>query len=359
MTAMSIVAHSHAFVVGVDTHARNHVYAIIAATTGELVATRDFPTTGAGINRAMAWVARRTGADLAALWVIEGPASYGAILAGTVAAKGYPVVEAARMDARAHHGVGKSDELDAQRIARAVMPLEEKQLRRPRLNEGIRAALRVLVSARDSMTGERTRAVNALTALVRVNELGLDARKALTGEQVTEVSRWRAREEELGLSVARTEAVRLAKRIGELDKEVADNNNKITNLVKVSEAAPLLEVKGFGAITAATCLTVWSHRGRVHSEAAYASLAGVNPIPASSGNTVRHRLNRGGDRALNSALHMVAITRITHDEETRKYVQKREAEGLSTKEIRRCIKRYLARRVYRIFNSQAEALTAG
>lgn len=359
MTAMSIVAHSHAFVVGADTHARNHVYAIIAATTGELVDTRDFPTTGAGINRALAWVARRTGADLAALWVIEGAASYGAILAGAVAAEGYPVVEAARMDARAHHGVGKSDELDAQRIARAVMQLEEKQLRRPRLNEGIRAALRVLVSARDSMTGERTRAVNALTALVRVNELGVDARKALTGEQVTEVSRWRAREEQLALSVARTEAVRLAKRIGELDKEVADNNKQITDLVKVSEAAPLLDVKGFGAITAATCLTVWSHQGRVHSEAAYASLAGVNPIPASSGNTVRHRLNRGGDRALNSALHMVAITRMTHDEETRKYVQKREAEGLSIKEIRRCIKRYLARRVYRIFNSQAEALTAG
>ncbi len=85
MTAMSIVAHSHAFVVGVDTHARNHVYAIITAQTGELIDTKDFPTTGAGINRAIAWVARRTGADLAALWVIEGAASYGAILAGAVA----------------------------------------------------------------------------------------------------------------------------------------------------------------------------------------------------------------------------------------------------------------------------------
>jgi transposase len=354
MTAMSIVAHSHAFVVGVDTHARNHVYAIIAASTGELVDTRDFPTSSAGINRAIAWVARRTGADLAVLWVIEGAASYGAILAGAVAAKGYRVVEAARMDARAHHGVGKSDKLDSQRIARAVLPLEEKQLRRPRLDEGIRAALRVLVSARDAMTGERTRAVNALTALVRVHELGLDARKALSAVQIAEVSRWRERDEELALSVARAEAVRLAKRIGELDKELAENNKQITELVKVSEAAPLLDVKGFGAVTAATCLTVWSHQGRVHSEAAYAALAGVNPIPASSGNTVRHRLNRGGDRSLNRALHMVAITRMTHDEETRKYVSKRESEGLSTKEIRRCIKRYLARRVYRIFNAQHE-----
>ena len=103
-------------------------------------------------------------------------------------------------------------------------------------------------------------------------------------------------------------------------------------------------------------LTVWSHDGRVHSEAAYASLAGVSPIPASSGNTVRYRLNRGGDRSLNKALHMVAITRMTHDEETRKYVQKREVEGRTTKEIRRCIKRYLARRVYRIFNSNTTTL---
>ena len=247
-----------------------------------------------------------------------------------MAVEGYPVVEAARMDARAHRGVGKSDELDSQRIARAVLPLEEKQLRRPRLSEGIRAALRILAAARDAMTGERTRAVNALTALVRVHELGLDARKALSGAQIAEVSRWRARDEELALSVARAKAVRLAKRAGELDKELASNNQQITELVKVSEAAPLLEVKGFGAVTAATCLTVWSHQDR-------------------------HRFNRGGERSLNRALHMVSITRMTHDEETRKYVRKREAEGLTTKEIRRCIKRYLARRVYRIFNAQRVA----
>ncbi|GAA5228754.1 hypothetical protein GCM10025778_32930 [Paeniglutamicibacter antarcticus] len=113
--------------------------------------------------------------------MIEGAASYGAILAGAVAAEGYEVVEAARMDARARHGVGKSDKLNSQRIARAVLPLEDKQLRRPRLSEGIRAALMVLVAAREATTGERTRALNALTSLVRVNELGLDALMALTG----------------------------------------------------------------------------------------------------------------------------------------------------------------------------------
>uniref|UniRef100_UPI0011115D5C IS110 family transposase n=1 Tax=Crystallibacter crystallopoietes TaxID=37928 RepID=UPI0011115D5C len=156
---MTIVAYSHPFVVGVDTHARKHVYAIIAAAGGELLETREFPTTGAGINRAIAWVARRTGADLATLWVIEGAASYGAVLAGAVAAAGYQVAEAARMAAMPRRGVGKSDPLDAHRIASAVLPLEEQQLRRPRLNEGVRAALRVLVSARHSMTTDRTRTV--------------------------------------------------------------------------------------------------------------------------------------------------------------------------------------------------------
>lgn len=348
---MTIVAHSYPFVVGVDTHAKNHVYAIIHASTGELIATRDFPTTGAGLNRSIAWVARHTGADLATLWVIEGAASYGALLAGAVGGAGYEVAEAARMDARSRHGVGKSDLLDAHRIAAAVLPLDEQQLRRPRLNEGVRAALQVLVTGRESMTTERTRTVNALTALLRANDLGLDARKPLTGPQIAEVSRWRDREEPLALAVARSEAVRLAKRISDLDADIKTNSSKITELVEISEAAPLLQDTGFGPVTAAICLTAWSHRGRIRSEAAFASLAGVNPIPASSGNTIRHRLNRGGDRTLNRALHLIALSRMTFDAETIRYVEKRQAEGRTKKEIRRSLKRYLARRIYRTLNA--------
>lgn len=346
---MTIVAHSRPFVVGVDKHARNHVYAIITATTGELIATRDFPATGAGINRSIAWVARHTNADLGTLWVIEGTGSYGALLAGAAGAAGYDVAEAARMDAR--HVVGKSDPLDAHRIAAAVLPLDEQHLRRPRLNDGVRAALRVLVTARESMTTERTRAVNALTALLRVNDLGLDARKPLTAAQIANVTRWRARDEPLAASIARSEAVRLAQRVTGVDAEIKTNTAQITELVKISDAAPLLQETGFGPVTAAICLTAWSHHGRVRSEAAFASLAGVSPIPASSGNTVRHRLNRGGDRTLNKALHMVALSRMTFDPATVDYVRKRQAEGRTTKEIRRCVKRYLARRIYRTLNA--------
>lgn len=136
------------------------------------------------------------------------------------------------------------------------------------------------------------------------------------------------------------------------------NEKQLDEMVVVSEAAPLLKENGFGAISAAKCLTAWSHEGRVRNGAAFASLAGVNPIPASSGNTVRHRLNRGGDRALNSALHMVVVTRMTYDAQTREYVEKRRAEGCRDKEIRRCISRYMARRIYRTLNASSATKNA-
>lgn len=346
---MTIVAHAHPFVIGVDTHARNHVLAILTAT-GEVLDTGQFPTTATGMARAIAWAARRTAGDLAALWVIEGVASYGAGLAAAVEQAGYEVVEAARMNARSNRGLGKSDPLDAHRIAATVLPLDSSQLRRPRLAEGVRAGLRVLVAARDHMSAERTATVNALIALLRVVDLGLDARKPVTRTQIATVARWRARDEDLGTATARAEAIRLARRVLELDAQIAANGTRMTELVQASQAAPLLEKTGIGPVTAAICLTAWSHHGRVRSEAAFAALAGVNPIPASSGNTVRHRLNRGGDRRLNRALHIAVLTRMTHDPQTRAYVERRQVQGRTTKEIRRCLKRYLARQIYRILN---------
>ena len=208
------------------------------------------------------------------------------------------------------------------------------------------------------MSKDRTRSVNALNALARSNDLGIDARRKLTSAQITEVAKWRSREEELSKSIARAEAVRLAKHVLALEEQLTANENQLDELIKASEAAPLLEETGFKAISAAKCLAAWSHEGRVRNEAAFASLAGVNPIPASSGNTVRHRLNRGGDRSLNSALHMAAISRMTHDSETRQYVEKRRAEGRTDKEIRRCIKRYMARHIYRTLNASPKPTTA-
>ncbi|GGQ24731.1 transposase [Actinomadura coerulea] len=197
------------------------------------------------------------------------------------------------------------------------------------------ASLRVLVTARDHMTAERTATLNALIALLRVVDLGIDARKAVTGAQIATVARWRARDEKLGAATARAEAIRLAKRVLELDEQVAVNNARMTRLVQASQAAPLLDKTGIGPVTAAICLTAWSHHGRVRSEAAFAALAGVNPIPASSGNTVRHRLNRGGDRRLNRALHIAVLSRMTHDPKTRAYVERRRDQGRTTLPSRR------------------------
>jgi hypothetical protein len=344
---MTIVAHAHPFVIGVDTHARTHTLAVLVAATGELVATEQFPATDAGLDRAVAWAARRTDGELTTLWVIEGIATYGAHLASAVNRAGFEVVEAARMDARSHRGTGKSDPLDARRIAAAVLSLEPEQLRRPRSDDGMRAALQVLVTARAHMTAERTATVNALTALLRVAALGIDARKPLTTSQIGEVARWRTRVEGLATITARAEAVRLAKRVVDLNEELTANQAQMIDLIRASKAAVLLEKTGIGPVTVAVVYTAWSHAGRVRSEAAFAALAGVNPIPASSGNTTRHRLNRGGDRRLNRALHMAVVTRMTHDPETRVYVERRRAEGRTTKEIRRCLKRYLARHLYR------------
>jgi transposase len=237
-----------------------------------------------------------------------------------------------------------------------VLPLAQEQLRTPRMDDGIRAASQILLTARDELTGERTRAVNALTALVRIADLGMDARHPLGAKKIAEISRWRPREEDLAAATARTEAVRLAKRILVVDAEIADNMNRIGELVAASPAAALIKETGIGPVTAATVLVAWSHPGRVRGEAAFAALAGVKPIPASSGNTTRHRLNRGGDRRLNRALNVIAMVRMVHHPGTRAYADRRRAEGKTDREIRRCPKRYLARCLYRHLNTTATGM---
>ena len=341
---MTIVSHSHSFVVGVDTHARKHVLAVLASN-GEFIDTASFPTSRAGLARAVDWAGRRTGGDLGTLWVIEGVGSYGAQLAQTATAAGYQVVEAPRMAPRGPHG--KNDELDARRIAESVLTLDHTKLRHPRADQGERAAMQILLTARDQMTTERTATINALTALVRTHDLSIDARHPLTATHIQQISRWRTRHEPIALATGRAEAVRLATRILELNTQLATNQRDLTTLIKATPAAGLLNECGIGPVTAAVVITTWSHPGRVRSEAAFAALGGVNPIPASSGNTTRHRLNPGGDRRLNQALHMATITRMTHDPDTRKYVQRRTQQGRTTREIRRCLKRYLARRIHR------------
>lgn len=219
---MTIVAHVHPFVIGVDTHARTHTLAVVSASTG------------------------------------------------------YPTVEAPRTNTLARRGLGKSGPLDAQAIATAALSTDLTALRHPHQDDGTRAALRVLVAARDQMTVERTANVNALLALVRTVDLGIDARKPLNDGQIDEIARWRARSESLAPATARAEAVRLTKRVLALTTELEDNQSRTAELIQASEAAPLLDETGIGPVIAAVVLTAWSHPGRVRAEAALAALAGVN-----------------------------------------------------------------------------------
>jgi transposase len=346
-----IVSEKFDFVIGVDTHAATHTYALVAGGSGALLDSAVFPTTTAGVLRAQGWIDRRV-ATASTLVVVEGTGSFGAILTERLQAAGRQIAEAATVPARERRGTGKNDELDAMRIARAALGVAIKSLRTPRAvsTDGPRVAMRVLVVAREQMTGERTRAVNSLTALVRTIDLGIDARKALTASQVKTIAGWRGRDENVTTSTCRREAVRLALRIRALDSDLVANRADITRLTS-QDTPQLLELPGVGAVVAATVLLAWSHPGRVRSEAAMASLAGTCPIPASSGNTTRHRLNRGGDRRLNRALTTVTIVRMRIDPATRAYVARRRSEGRTTKEIMRSLKRYITRQLFRILTA--------
>lgn len=134
---MAIVAHARPFVIGVDTHARNHAISILACPTGEIVDEAQFPATAAGLSRAVSWGGRRTGGDAGVLWVIEGTGTYGARLARAASDAGYAVVEAPRMNARANRGIGKSDPLDARRIAAASPPQRSRSRTRSCANRAL------------------------------------------------------------------------------------------------------------------------------------------------------------------------------------------------------------------------------
>lgn len=341
---MAIVAEQYAFVIGVDTHAATHSLALVSAATGGVVDQAVFPNCPAGCDRAVGWIHRKV-LDQPALVVIEGVGSYGAGIARFASRDGLMVAEPAAMPPGQRRGIGKTDALDAVRIARSVLGVDSSRLRRPRA-EGQRVTLRVLVVAREQMTAERTRVINALTALLRTVDLGIDVRKALAHSQFKAIASWRGRQEDPVAATCRQEAVRMAKRIVALDGELADNRKALDALVEQT-APELCKLPGVGSVVAATVLTAWSHPGRVRSEAAFAALAGTCPIPASSGNTVRYRLNRGGDRRLNRALTTVVIVRMRNHPETRAYVARRRAEGRTTKEIMRSLKRYITRRIYR------------
>ena len=342
---MSIVAEQYTHIVGVDTHARTHTYAVMSSVTGQVTDTATFPASPPGIARALTWLGRRTTAGRT-LVSVEGASSYGARLTRALEAASVDVCDVKPPRRASRAGTGKSDAIDAAAAARTVAGIDTSLLLRPRAG-GNRNALRILLNARRSMDRQRTADRNALTALARTMDLGIDARKALTSAQIRTIGAWRDRPSDtLEAAVARTEARRLAQAVERATTDLEENRTAMARIVDAM-ALGLLEIPGVGPVTAAILLVAYSHHGRVRSEAAFAALAGVSPIPASSGNTVRHRLNRSGDRQLNQALDTIARSRMAFDPATRDYVDRRTQEGRSGREIRRCLKRAIARQLYR------------
>jgi transposase len=346
---VTIVSQHYEHVIGVDTHARTHTLVVLnhAGATG---ATATFPTSGAGLARAHAWMLRNAPGRI--LTAMEGTGSYGAGFADLLAANNIDVAEV-KPPKRGVRRAGKSDEIDAEHAARHALSLPLERVMIPRKHDGDQAALRVLLTARRAKTMEKTATVNALIALLRGFFLGIDARTGLTAAQISEVAAWRPRTgDTASMTTIRGEAISMAKAVLTKDAELTHNTQGLTK--HVTALAPwLLAEKGVGPFVAAQLLASWSQKGRIKSEAAFARLAGAAPIPASSGNTTAHRLHRGGDRQLNHALWVQANSRMLYDDATKAYADKRTTMGKDRKNTLRMIKRYLARSTFRKLNANA------
>jgi transposase len=321
---------------GVDTHKDLHVAAALDHL-GRRLGVASFPTDDA--HHRLLWDWANSFGPLTQAGV-EGTGSFGYRLAQYLGGRGVTVFEVNRPNRTARRRRGKSDPVDAENAARAVLAGDATAT--PKSRTGPAGQLRALLVARRSAIKSRTQAELQLRSLILELDDALRARidhrrtvdltsacAALTGTD--------------GTSIA---LAALGRRWQHLDAEVRDNDTHVETLVR--QTAPgLLARPGIGPVCAAQLLaTAGDNPDRLASEAAFAALCGVSPVEHSSGKTQRHRLNRGGDRLANSALWTIASNRLIHDPRTREYAARRTATGSSRKEILRLLKRYIAREVF-------------
>jgi transposase len=347
--------------VGVDTHIDQHV-GVALDQFGRRLGTWSVPTTPAGFATLLTWA---SGFGVIEQIGIEGTGSYGAGLTRWLRARGLAVVEVERPhrhDRQARRRRGKSDPLDAEAAARAVQA--GTVTGQPKTGDGQVEMIRTLRLARRSAMKARTQAANQLHALVVTapDELRARLRPLSMAELITLAAAFRPVRAGTTLSTplaaAKLALKGLAIRYRQLSTEIDALDVHLGQLV-ASSAPELLAVKGVGTdIAGALLVAAGDNPERLRSEAAFASLCGVAPIPASSGKTNRHRLSRGGDRDANRALYLLALGRMGWDPPTRTYVTRRTAAGLSKPEIIRCLKRYLAREIYRILVRSSASLPA-
>lgn len=350
---MTSLAEVVEIVIGVDTHVDTHTAAAVNAATGAVRAQLTVPATPAGYAELVDFADQHSGLRA---WAIEGTGSHGAGLTRHLAAGQEYVVEIDRPHRPARRNGAKSDDLDAVRAARDA--LARTKLATPR-SDGDRQALSVRLAVRQSAIRARTVAGQQLFTLLIAAPQPL--RDRLAGQPIPHMAAGAARlrihptwdPETIDTATVLKD---LGRRFALLDAEVRAHEKAILGLVR-SWRPDLLDQFGIGPIVAATILCAWSHPGRIHSEAAFAMLAGVAPIPATSGRVSNHhRLNRYGDRNLNQALHTIVLCRQRTHPETRAYTARRAAEGKSTRDIRRCLKRYVARDLYRLLEHPATPL---
>jgi transposase len=331
-------------VVGVDTHKDIHVAAVVT-TLGALLGSPAFPTTAAGYRELLAW-ARSFGTVQRA--GVEGTGSYGAALSRYLRAEAVQVVEVNRPDRAARRRCGKSDAVDAEAAARAVLGGTATAV--PKGKDGPVEDLRVLKTVKDSAVRARTQAINQLKALL----VGAEPELREPLSRLSNTTLFAACAELDPTTDAVHQALHvLAVRIRQLSGEVATLTRRITAIIK-GHNPRLLQIHGVGPDSAAALLTAaGDNPDRLEAEASFAALCGVSPVEHSSGKSRHRRLNRGGNRQANAALYRIVLTRLRWDERTRAYLERRTAEGKTQREIIRCLKRYVAREIHRCISAMA------
>jgi transposase len=332
------------YVVGVDPHRDFHALAVVHVLSGAVVLEATVAASSDGYAQALRLVDAHVAGRHA--FAIEGTGSFGAGLTRFLSGRGERVLEVGRLRRERRSG-GKSDALDAIRAARSVLGQERPAT--PRAG-GERQALQALVAAREGAVNAKCAGLGQLRDLLITTPEPLRSKlRPLT--QARLLRRLAAtrpetrRDPELRGSLLALRST--ARRVLQLTAEERELAREIATIVR-KLAPQLLEQPGVGPHAAAQLILSWSHPGRIRSEAAFARLAGAAPIPASSGQTVRHRLDRSGDRKLNRALHLILVTRKRLHPPTIAYIERRIQEGKTRREATRCLKRYLARSLYRL-----------
>ncbi|MET8438590.1 IS110 family transposase [Streptomyces sp900116325] len=329
-------------VLGVDTHKDIHVAALVNGL-GARLGTQAFPATAAGYRELLSW-ACSLGTVLQA--GVEGTGSYGAGLARHLAAEGIEVIEVNRPDRAARRRSGKTDAVDAEAAARAV--LGGRATGAPKSKDGPVEELRVLKVVKDSAVRNRTQAINQLKALLVSAPAQL--RESLAG--LSNPALFKACAALVPEAGAVHQALHLlAHRIKQLSAESTTLTRRITAIIQGHNPS-LLELPGVGPDSAAILLiAAGDNHDRLRDEASFAALCGVSPVERSSGKSQRRRLNRGGNRQANAALYRIVLSRLRWEDRTRAYLLRRTAEGKTKREVIRCLKRYVAREIHRCLSA--------